>query len=456
MATTKLWAVHTRLDHLVRYAANTEKTANLTFDDLAQVLEYAGEDYKTEQKFFVSGINCAPETAYPSMRTSLQLSTKEIRVLGYHGYQSFLKGEVNAHTAHEIGVKLAEELWGERFQVLVATHCNTDHFHNHFVLCSTSFRDGSRYHSCTANIRKMREASDRLCREYGLHVIDAPWKGRSKHYAEWEAERQGNPTWRGLIKADVDQAIAQAVTDKQFFYLLQKQGYQIKIGKDISVRPQGKERFVRLARNFGEEYSREKLFQRILANDNPHGQEYSLPRSTGTALVRGQPWRAKRSSGLRALYLHYCYRLGILPKQKHPSPAKMAFVLREDLLKLNQITEETRLLVRCHIDTEEQLFSFRDARKAQIGALSERRKGLRNEVRHVGVTEAGKKAMRSEIASLSAEIEQLRKEEKLCDGIAERSGLMKEKLKTLRREETSYESGRGCNRPIHARGDRGN
>lgn len=46
----------------------------------------------------------------------------------------------------------------------------------------------------------MQKESDRLCREYGLSVIENPKRGKSKHYGEWRAEQEGRPTWRGLIK----------------------------------------------------------------------------------------------------------------------------------------------------------------------------------------------------------------------------------------------------------------
>ena len=264
MATTKIWAVHSRLDHLVDYVANKDKTANLFFDDLHNVLEYSGDEAKTERKYFVSGLNCQPETAYPAMRQALALNHKPLKILGFHGYQSFAEHEITAEVAHEIGMKLAQELWGEKFQMIVATHCNTAHFHNHFVVCSTSFLDGSRYPASKATYRKMREVSDRLCREYGLSVIEHPQSGKTKHYAEWQADKLDKPTWRGIIRSDIDRAIAQSATDKQFFFRLREMGYQVKTGKDISVRPPGKERFFRLKRNLGEDYSLEAICHRIL------------------------------------------------------------------------------------------------------------------------------------------------------------------------------------------------
>ncbi len=216
MAVTKIWAVHSRLDHLIDYVANTKKTTNPDYGDLQAVLAYAGDDAKTEQKYFVSGLGCQPETAYNAMRASLALNNKALRVLAYHAYQSFAEDEVSAEAAHEIGVKLAQKLWGEKFQVLVATHLNTGKFHNHFVLCSTSYIDGRRFHACKESYARMRKTSDRLCREYELSVVEQPKYGVVKHHEEIRAEREGRPTWRGIIKAEIDEAISQSMTIDHF------------------------------------------------------------------------------------------------------------------------------------------------------------------------------------------------------------------------------------------------
>lgn len=436
MATTKIWAIHSRLDHLVDYVGNPEKTANLIFDDLNSVLEYAGEEYKTEQHFFVSGINCQPETAYAAMSDALKMSDKKIKVLGYHAYQSFAEGEVTARTAHEIGVKLAQELWGDKFQVMVATHLNTNHYHNHFVLCSTSFIDGKRFHSCKKSYHTMREASDRLCREYALSVIENPQYGKSRHYAEWQAEREGKPTWRGIIKKDVDEAIAQAMTDKQFFFYLRGQGYEIKMGKDISVKPPGKERFFRLARNFGEDYALEGICRRILARTSrPKPPVQPTPQKQITTIFhyKGDLKKAKKIGGLRGLYLHYCYKLGILPKNR-PSPARLHFLLREDLRKLDAITTETRLLCVNHIDTLEQLLSYKAGLAGEIETLTNDRKKLRNSAR-VLKDDVRLSEVKANISAISKKLATLRGEVKSCDNIAARSAPIKEKLDRVRQDE---------------------
>ena len=102
--------------------------------------------------------------------------------------------------------------------------------HNHFVLNSVSFLDSKRYYDNKATYALMRQASDRLCRKYFLSVIENPQKGKSRHYAESKAEQEGKPTWRGLIRRDVDKAVAASMTFTQFIATLRKQGYEVKTG----------------------------------------------------------------------------------------------------------------------------------------------------------------------------------------------------------------------------------
>ena len=115
----------------------------------------------------------------------------------------------------------------------------------------------------------MRATSDRLCREYGLSVIEHPQPGKSRPYGEWRAEQEGRPTYHSIVREDVDEAILQARTEKQFFHFLKEKGYSIKFGKDITIRPEGRERGLKLKRNFGEEYSLESIRRRILEEKPP-------------------------------------------------------------------------------------------------------------------------------------------------------------------------------------------
>ena len=264
---------------------------------------------------------------------------------------------------------------GERFQVLVATHLDkAHHLHNHFVVNSVSYLDGKRYHRTNQDYRDMRAVSDRLCREYGLSVIEHPQPGKSRHYGEWRAEQEGKPTYHSIVREDVDEAILQARTEKQFFHFLKEKGYSIKFGKDITIRPEGGERGAETATELWR-----GVFTGVDPEEDTEGRSACHPAGNTTAGEKAVCGACagnlpkRKIGGLRGLYLHYCFLLGILPKNRPPvSPKQLHFLLREDLAKLEQISRETRLLCRCHIDTDGQLFSYKGSLQEQMTQLSKR------------------------------------------------------------------------------------
>ena len=472
MATTSIWRVKGWIGKVVIYAENPDKTRNPKYfekqdmtDDganiLSDVIDYAVNDEKTKNKNailhdettpvlkqFVSGVNCLPENARSAMMKVKKENGKEGGVVAYHGYQSFDKGEVTPEQCHDIGIKLAEKLWGDRFQVLVTTHLDkAHHLHNHFVLNTVSFKDGKKYYRSEKDYYNMRIESDNLCREYNLSVIENPKRGKSKHYAEWKAEKENKPTWRSLIKDDIDIAISQAMTKRQFFQNLKKMGYEIKIGKDISVKPQGKERFVRLAKSFGEDYTIDGIRKQILSQTHTVGMEVEPQPKSQAVKLQGTFKGVKKITGYRALYFHYLYKMGILPKDKQKSPKQVYFLYREDIRKLNKFSDETRLLCEYKIDTAEQLFDFSKSLQTEINTLTENRKHLRYKSRNIRDDDK-LTAVKSEISDISKTLGKLRKQVKLCKGIEIRSSEMKYKMRQERidREENANESLRGRSR----------
>lgn len=459
MATTSIWRVKGWLGKVVIYAENPEKTANPKFyadrelsehdgQQLTDVIRYAVNSEKTQEKGnedgaplhrFVSGINCSPSTARDEMLAVKKRFGKENGTVAYHGYQSFAPGEATPEMAHEIGMKLAARLWGDRYQVIIATHLDKEnHLHNHFVVNTVSFVDGIKYHRTKKDYHDMQTVSDELCREYRLSVIENPQYGKAKQYGEWRAEQEQRPTWRGLIRADMDEAIRQSMTERQFFDNLRKKGYEVKIGKDISVRPPGKERFVRLMRNFGEDYSLDNIRRRILSQSRPERKKSEQKPTILRVRLIGNLKTARKLTGFRTLYVHYCYLLGIFPKNcPQQNRKRLHFLLREDLLKLDTITAETRLLVRNRIDTAEQLFSYRDEAQDKIAALTAERKQLYKLQRTAAVKADPEKSaeIKDRISALSKELATLRKEVVLCNSIAERSGVIQEKIKAVREDE---------------------
>ena len=220
------------------------------------------------------------------------------------------------------------------------------------------------------------------------------------------------------------------------------------------LRVKGYRKNIRLAR-LGDEYSLDRIKERIYDNRNSARLEpfqkgyYHRPRQY---VLLTREHKIRKVGGLYGLYLHYCYKLGYLPRYKNQDPARLHYLLREDLMKLDEITAQVRLLGRENISTAEQLFSYQHSVEEQINALTADRTHLRNEIRKVNITDAELSQAKGSISLLSEKLKKLRKEVRLCNGIAERSGIMaenlravladEEKIKTNRKENRSYEQRR--------------
>lgn len=407
MATTAIWKVKGSLGRVVDYAANPDKTTIFTTEDmqgLRDVMNYTTQDYKTEEQRYVSGVNCVPAIARDEMQMVKRQFGKEGGIVAFHGYQSFAPGEVTPEQAHAIGIELAKRLWGDRFQVVVATHLDKEHIHNHFVLNSVSFVDGKKFNDCKATYALMRRTSDELCREHGLSVIEHPEQGRTMSYDAWETERKGKPTWYGQIRRDVDAAITRSFLLEHFIDNLKRQGYQVKLGKYIAVRPPGKERFVRL-KTLGDTYTEEAIRQRI--RNHEQTPLYHRPPSQPKRwyAMRGKP---KKLTGFRALYYHYLYLLGKLGKPKS-SPRKSRYLMNE-IIKLDRYMEQFNLLWKYHIDTERQLYTLEEAIQADLDALTAQRTDLYRQRRKAPDNET----LFPEIESINQSIRGRRRELRIC------------------------------------------
>ena len=451
MATTSIWAVKGWLGKVVLYIENPEKTENPQFyrqknmtdvqaQNLSDVIDYAARPDKTTEALdsesvpvlrqLVSGVNCLPATALEEMNATKRQYGKTGGIVAFHGYQAFAPGETDPATAHEVGVALAQELWGGRFEVVVATHLDKAHLHNHFVVNSVSFADGRRFHRDAACYRAMREASDELCREHGLSVVESPGRGGARHHAEWRAEREGRPTWRSLVKADVDEAVGRAASMRQFHANLRAMGYDVKVGKDISVRPPGKERFVRLRRNFGDAYSQEGIGARILANSRQR-----LPLGRPRPAPKERPPVPKGT--LVSLYRRYMALLNGAKRQRAPG-GRAHFLLREDLRELEAISGELALLAREGIETRSQLAAYERALADKSEALQAERRALRNEARRSKA--AGSPAPPNpRIAEIASELRGARREARACARIRARSAELPARIAQIEGAEANRE-----------------
>lgn len=432
-----------RLGAVLDYATNPEKTdkalSGYSLDDyqaLRDVLAYAKDEEKTEHEYFCEGINCNVATAREQFVTVKEQFGKSDGIQAYHGYLSFKEQDITPELAQKIGMEFANEVWGERFQVVVTTHLNTKHLHCHFVINSVSYVDGKRCQD--TSWFKFRKVADRICEKYKLHVIREPKRNLpSAHLTVMD--KAGMPTRYNVVRAALDEAIAQSSNRKQLEYALKEMGYSFDFNdrhKYWTILPKGSKKPIRLYR-LGEEYANDRIMERLRENQGKvllRTFQREAPKPRQYALVTREQ-RIRRVGGLKGRYLYYCYKLGYLPKYQKRSPTKVHYLLRDDLMKLDELTAQTKLLCKHQIGTAEQLFSYRASVEKEIKALTANRTHLRNEIRRVDIPDESLLAAKAEISEISEKLKLLRRELKFCDGIAERSSVIQDKLEKVIAEE---------------------
>ena len=439
MAVTKIWNIRGRADSPLDYVVDAEKTqrefSEADMQALQDVIAYAANEDKTEQFYYTSGINCSVEFARDQFDTTKLRFGKTGGNVAYHAYQSFKEGEVNPSEAHSIGVELARELWGDRFQVVVATHVNTKCVHNHMVINSVSFRDGMKFHDCRDTYKLLRQTSDRICREHGLSTVDSPMgKGMSQYV--YKMEQAGMPTRYNVARQAIDEAVAVSLTIEEFKSELRKRGYNYRFDPQReywTVTPPGWKKAIRI-HQLGEDYTRESIERRIYENDPSVRQErlretYSRPNHYN---LRRRIDHIMGRSGLEKLYLRYCYELGYLPKYRQ-NPTRLHIVLKEDLLKCDQYSEQAKLLAKYHVDTDEDLSALMGDLRDRLTVLGSERDELRLKAKHV-LPEAEITEAKEGVKELTKEMRELRHELKVCGEVKERSSHVRENLEIVERD----------------------
>ena len=224
MATTSIWSIKNNLKQSINYIINPEKTINKNYGKNSYSYletENTENNYKNEKVCYVSSINCSERNPYEDMLFTKEEYGKTNGILAFHSYQSFKEGEVTSDIAHEIGVKFAEEMF-KNFEVVVATHQNTNHIHNHFIVNSVSFKNGKKYNNNRTNLAKLRHISDSLCAEYGLSTLD-----EDIGYKNTYKNKVLSDDYYRIIKEDLDNVISYSATLKQVFDRMRILGYKI-------------------------------------------------------------------------------------------------------------------------------------------------------------------------------------------------------------------------------------
>lgn len=406
MAYTSIIPVH-RLDRSIDYVQDKNKTVKKaeSAGSLEEAIGYALNREKTEQTVFEDSIGCTCASAYADMLATKKRFHKTGGVQGYHLIQSFAEGEVTPELAHLAGLELAEELLKGRFEVVITTHLNTNHYHNHLVFNSVSMADGRKYHSSARSYyQDVRRISDELCRKYGLSVIQTN-DHKGMHYSQWQAEKEGKPTWRTVIRMDIREAVNISFTWKQFLSVMEQKGYRWKLNQKYpALKAPGMERYVRL-KSLGKNYTDTAIRQWIL---EPKRQNYK-PAGRKRASPKG-----RKRTGIQALYYRYLYQMGVFGKH----PVRVPYQIRADIRRLDQRIAQLEFLEKHGITTREQLQAYQKPLEEKVLLLIKERQRLYR-----------KDSGAERIAEIGGELKPLRKEIKLCRKILQQSEEMEERMR---------------------------
>lgn len=431
-------AVKARLDERINYAATADKNKAL-----ADKIDYAIDDFKTEQAMFASVINCDEvDTAFAEMNMVKDRFRKHGNVIGYTFIQSFSPDDkLTPEQAHEIGVRLAQEYFGERYQVVVGTHVDKAHLHNHFVINSVSFVDGRKYLNKLHYLAELRDLSDRLCLEYGLSVIEPKTKSSMESYSDWKDRENGTPPPSDIMRTDIDECIRQSLTFNDFVARMKARGYKVRYGpsiKHLSIKPpgtnaEGNPHAARRVYKLGDEYSEDAIKRRISENTPEQVKEalraasvknknpQTLP-LTVRAYRGGKRYSRKKLTGLQARYYRILYVFGMIrkkPTAQYNRP--LYFSLYDQVRQLDGYIRQMRLLSDKNISSLEDLGSFRESVAHQIDDLVKQRASL---YKSRSCTPPKKEA-----DAITVQLRALRRTLRDCDEIGERSEITAQRVR---------------------------
>ena len=328
-------------------------------------------------------------------------------ILAFHGYQSFKEGEVTSDIAHEIGVKFAEEMFKD-FEVVVATHQNTNHIHNHFIVNSVSFKTGRKYNNNRTNLAKLRHISDSLCAEYGLSTLD-----EDIGYKNTYKNKVLSDDYYRIIKEDLDNVISYSVTLKQVFDRMRILGYKIYSHNGIITIYKDNEDKVRTEKAFGKEYSKDSISKRLYLS-----RQIVFKPMSQKSIFEEYSKTNNHHKGIYGLFLYYCYLLGVFPR-KHPKQY-LPYSIRKEVYKLEQTSQQVRFMHEKNIVTKEDLDNFAKNNSNELSELKGKRENLWRRY-HRAKTEDKKNEMLAEINDIQHKIKELYNYNKYCKSISKRA-----------------------------------
>ena len=399
-------------------------------NNLQAVINYGKNGDKTDNGILVSSINCSVNTAYEEMALTKKFFHKEDKTLGYHIIQSFKGNEVSPKTANQIGKELAEELWGDKYQVVICTHINKENVHNHLILNSVSFIDGKKYHNSNSEIAFMKEASDNLCIKYRLSLVNTPRSEKERAFRQNHIDyfnRRGEKMQK--IITDIDEAIKTARRYSDFKLTLKAKGYEnIKdTGKYLSLKTPYYSRNVRIDRVFGERYSVQGIKERIYYKEKEKIPVANLNKMYYRKVYTGPKINKflLQTSSFYRLYVHYLYFFKILPAKNQYKELTPDYYKQKR--KNNMIFEEINFLARNNFKSINEVENYKDNLENQLPELKGKRELLWR--KHKIVDENNKTNILKEINALTDKIDTIQAQKRACNRIINKFDKLKENYK---------------------------
>lgn len=438
MAVTGFWPVCGNLNATLKYADNPDKTTPRAYldEDLYAALRYAKNDDKTDKEMYVGGINCSKQNAYAEMIAVQRRFGMKGKVVGYHGIQSFAEGEVTPEQAFEIGKETARRMWGDRYQVLVTVHLNTDNLHCHFVVNPCSFVDGQKFKNKIGDHKELRRISDEICREQGLSVLENSEfysKGKKKEY--W-VHKSGQKTHRDCLREDIEYCLSYSSNPEEFEKQLHALGYELDPVR-FSVRAKNWERSVRLS---GIGFSKEVVNARLEENRN----NFYFYRDEWNTHLPYKPKKFPLESELRRLEfsVDHSYDTATVLVDTMFLILITLFELVYELADVMLLSPDIRaaekdlksyisdyhFLKETGIRTIPELRTYISEAETKITGMEAERQSIRNKIRHEKSPEV-KAENREQRAAITKQIDPLREKLRRAKDVLEKSPHVYELLK---------------------------
>lgn len=252
---------------------------------LADRTDYSENAAKTNNGEFITGYMCDPKTCDQefllSKREYLHKRGFEAKrnIIAYQIRQSFAPGEITPEEANQVGYETAMRWTKGEHAFIVATHVDRAHIHNHIIYNSTNLKCDRKYADFWGSGKALQKVSDLVCIEHGLSVIEPRKKSeRGKYINEHFA-----PSIRDEIRKDIREILSTNPGSlDDFLKILEAKGYEIKKGKNLSLRRIGAKRFLRCD-TLGKDYELDNI-KRIIAGEKSDTDRFLRDRKMNLVL----------------------------------------------------------------------------------------------------------------------------------------------------------------------------